>query len=186
MKIKDLAVDVAFDSFNPEKNFLLANAYYDQGQFASAAGFYLRAADRGYKTHPIIAYSSLLRMALCFSKQGDRNGTVYQNIMQAVALIPGRPEAYFLLSRIHERNKEWQKAYTFAEIGLVYTMASYNQSLPVYVEYNGPYVLMFEKAVVGWWLGRKEESKELFTHLLDNVKMSEEYVSGCINNLKLF
>ena len=65
-------------------------------------------------------------------------------------------------------------------------MANYNQPLPVYVEYNGPYVLMFEKAVAGWWLGRKEESKELFHHLLDNVEMTQEYVNGCINNLKLF
>ena len=186
MAIKELAVAVAFDSYNPEKNFALANAYYDMGQYASAAGFYLRAADRGYKTHPLIAYCSLLRMSLCFSKQGDRNATVYQNILQAITLIPGRPEAYFLLARIHERNKEWQKASTFAELGLVYTMASYNQALPVYVEYNGPYVLMFEKAVAGWWLGRKEESKELFHHLLDNVEMTQEYVNGCINNLKLF
>ena len=186
MAIKELAISVAFDSYNPEKNFALANAYYDEGQYASAAGFYLRAADRGYKTNPIIAYSSLLRMSLCFAKQGDRNATVYQNILQAMTLIPGRPEAYFLLARIHERNKEWQKAYTFAELGLVYTMANYNQALPVYVEYNGPYVLMFEKAVAGWWLGRKDESKELFHHLLDNVDMTSEYVNGCINNLKLF
>jgi len=186
MSINKLATDVAFDSFNPEKNFALANAYYDAGQYASAAGFYLRAADRGYKTHPIIAYSSLLRMSLCFSKQGDRNATVYQNTLQALTLIPGRPEAYFLLARIHERNKEWQKAYTFAELGLAHTLATFNQPLPVYVEYNGPYVLMFEKAVAGWWLGRKEESKELFNHLLDNVEMSQEYVSGCINNLRLF
>jgi len=186
MAIKELAVDVALDSYNPEKNFALANAYYDLGQYASAAGFYLRAADRGYKTHPLIAYTSLIRMSLCFSKQGDRNATVYQTILHALTLLPGRPEAYFLLSRIHERNKEWQKAYTFAELGLVYTMASYNQPLPVYVEYNGPYVLMFEKAVAGWWLGRKEESKALFTHLLDSVEMTQEYVNGCINNLKLF
>ena len=186
MAIKELAVDVAFDSYNPEKNFDLANAYYDLGQYASAAGFYLRAADRGYKTHPLIAYSSLLRMALCFSKQGDRNSTVYQTFLHALTLLPGRPEAYFHLSRIHERSKEWQKAHTFAELGLVYTAATYNQPLPVYVEYNGPYVLMFEKAVAGWWLGRKEESKELFNHLLDNVEMSQEYVQGCINNLKLF
>ena len=118
MAIKELAIDVAFDSFNPEKNFDLANAYYDQGQYSSAAGFYLRAADRGYKTHPLIAYTSLLRMSLCFTKQGERSATVYQNTLQALTLLPGRPEAYFLLARIHERNKEWQKAYTFAELGL--------------------------------------------------------------------
>ena len=43
-----------------------------------------------------------------------------------------------------------------------------------------------EKAVAGWWIGRKDESKTLFQHLLDDHKMSEEYVNGCLNNLKLF
>jgi tetratricopeptide (TPR) repeat protein len=186
MAIKELAIDVAFDSYNPEKNFALANAYFDTGQFASAAGFYLRAAERGYKTHSLIAYTSLLRMSLCFSKHGDRNATVYQNTLQALTLLPGRPEAYFLLARIHERNKEWQKAYTFAELGLANTLTSYNNPLPVHVEYNGSYVLLFEKAVAGWWLGYKEESKKLFDYLLDDVEMSQEYVNSCINNLRLF
>ena len=186
MSVKDLAVDVAFDSYNPEKNFALANAYYDQGQYSSAAGFYLRAADRGYQTHTLLAYTSLIKMALCFSKQGSRSSTVYQTLLQAVSLLPGRPEAYFHLSRIHERNKEWQRSATFAELGLANHLADYNSPLPSYVEYNGMYCLLFEKAVCGWWLGRKEESKALFDHLLDNYEMSSEYVNGCLNNLKLF
>jgi hypothetical protein len=111
---------------------------------------------------------------------------VFNNILQAVAYMPNRPEAYFLLARIHERNKEYQQCYTYAEMGLLYATTTFNNPLPTYVDYNGSYCLMFEKAVAGWWLGRKEESKVLFQHLLDDYQMAPEYVSGCLNNMKLF
>jgi tetratricopeptide (TPR) repeat protein len=186
MAIKELATKLSAESFNPQINFDLAEEYYREKQYASAAGFYLRAAEYGYKTHPLIAYASLLKMALCWSAQGDRNRTVFNNILQAIAFLPNRPEAYFLLSRIHERNKEYQQCYTYAEMGLLYATSTFHNPLPAYVDYNGAYCLMFEKAVAGWWLGRKEESKVLFQHLLDDHQMAPEYVSGCLNNMKLF
>jgi tetratricopeptide (TPR) repeat protein len=186
MEIKELTLKLAENPQDVENNFNLAAAYEHQLQYASAAGFYLRAAEYGYKTHPLITYASLLKMALCFSAQGERNRTVYNNIMQAVAYLPNRPEAYFLLARIKERNKEYQECYTFAELGLLFATHAYNQPLPGYVEYNGTYSLLFEKAVAGWWIGRKTESYDLFNHLLDGHEMSQEYVNSCLNNLKLF
>lgn len=184
--VKDLAIDLASDTKNPTKNFALAEEYERLKQHASAAGFFLRAADLGYKTNPLLTYTALLKMALCFSRQNDRTATVLTTMHHAIAFMPGRPEAYFLLARFYEKNKDWQKAYTFAEVGLQLAMASVNSPLPGYVEYNGSYCLMFEKAVSGWWIGRKEESRVLFQHLLDNHEMSPEYVYGCLNNMKLF
>ena len=186
MDVKELALKLAENPFDVEINFNLATAYEEQLQYASAAGFYLRAAEYGYKTHPLITYTSLLKMAMCWGAQGDRNKTVYNNIMQAIAYLPNRPEAYFLLSRIKERNREYQECFTYAELGLLFATNAYNQPLPGYVEYNGTYCLLFEKAVAGWWIGRKSESKTLFQHLLDDHAMTEEYVNGCLNNLKLF
>jgi tetratricopeptide (TPR) repeat protein len=186
MDVKELALKLAENPNDPQINFDLASAYEEQLQYASAAGFYLRAAEHGYKTHPLITYTSLLKMALCWGAQEDRNRTVYNNIMQAIAYLPNRPEAYFLVSRIKERNKEYQECYTYAELGLLFATTTYNQPLPGYVEYNGSYCLLFEKAVAGWWIGRRDESKILFEHLLDNYEMSQEYVNGCLNNMKLF
>lgn len=186
MDVKELTLKLAENPTDPQINFDLAAAYEEQLQYASAAGFYLRAAEYGYQTHPLITYTSLLKMALCWGAQGDRNRTVYNNIMQAIAYLPNRPEAYFLLSRIKERNKEYQECYTYSELGLLFATTTYNQPLPGYVEYNGSYCLLFEKAVAGWWIGRKNESKVLFQHLLDDHKMTEEYVTGCLNNMKLF
>lgn len=186
MDVKELTLKLAENPKDVTNNFNLAKAYEEQLQYASAAGFYLRAAEYGYQTHPLITYTSLLKMALCWSYQGDRNRTVYNNIMQAIAYLPSRPEAYFLLSRIKERNKEYQECFTYAELGLLFATTTYNQPLPAYVEYNGSHCLLFEKAVACWWIGRKTESKTLFNHLLDEHKMSQEYVSACLNNLKLF
>jgi tetratricopeptide (TPR) repeat protein len=186
MDVRELTLKLAENPIDVENNFNLAIAYEEQLQYASAAGFYLRAAEYGYKTHPLITYTSLLKMALCWGAQGDRNRTIYNNIMQAITYLPNRPEAYFLLCRIKERNKEYQECYTYAELGLLFATTTYNQPLPGYVEYNGSYCLLFEKAVAGWWIGRRDESKTLFQHLLDNYEMSQEYVNGCLNNMSLF
>ena len=186
MGIKELALDLANDSNSAEKNFALAEEYERLNQHSSAAGLFLRAADFGYKTHPLITYTSLLKMALCWSKQNDRKATVANSLYHAIAFMPSRPEAYFLLSRFYEKERQWQKCYTYAELGLQFAMATFNNPLPGYVEYNGSYCLMFEKAVSAWWIGRKEESKTLFDYLLDEYDMTPEYVYGCLNNLKLF
>ena len=69
MGIKELTIDLSADPTNCEKNFALAEAYNSSQQYASAAGFYLRAAEYGYKTHPLVAYASLLKMSLCKCEQ---------------------------------------------------------------------------------------------------------------------
>lgn len=186
MGVKELAIELSFDTKDAAKNFALAEEYERLHQYSSAAGFYLRAADLGYKTNQLLTYTSLLKMALCWSKQDDRKATVFNTVHHAIAFLPNRPEAYFILSRLYERNKEWQKAYTFAELGLLFATNNYNMPLPGFVDYYGAYCLMFEKAVSGWWIGRKEESRELFQHLLDEYQMAPEYVYGCLNNMKLF
>lgn len=186
MGIKELTIELAADSRNPNKNFALAEEYERLRQHSSAAGFFLRAAEFGYQTHPLVAYASLIKMSLCWSRQNDRKATVLHTLYHAIAFLPARPEAYFVLSRVYEKDREWMRSFTFAELGLQFSMATYNNPLPGYVEYHGSYCLLFEKAVSGWWLGRRDESKALFQHLLDEYEMSPEYVNGCLNNMKLF
>ena len=67
MGIKEITIALAEKPEDVQLNFDLALAYDAQQQYASAAGFYLRAAEHGYKTHPLIAYASLLKMAMCWS-----------------------------------------------------------------------------------------------------------------------
>jgi hypothetical protein len=164
MKIEDLVVELSKDPFNPVLNFDVAVEYEKQNQTASAVSFYLRTAEYGIESHPTLVYASLLKVAHCFDDQNDRQATVSNCLLQAVAYLPYRPEGYFLLAQFHERLGQWQECYTWACIGLHHQL---NSPLPVHVGYEGQYVLQFEKAVSAWWIGRKDESIELFNKLND-------------------
>lgn len=184
--VEKVILDLSLDSFDPEKNFAAALEYDRLNQTSSAAFFYLRAAEWGYKTHPLIAYTSLLKMAQCYGKQVNRENTVASSLLHAVTFLPQRPEGHFLLARYYERNKRWQEAYTQASIGLMMAINTYNEPLPTWVEYDGVYCLLFEKAVAGWWLGQKDESKKIFEDLLANYNVAQEYKTAIENNLKLY
>ena len=121
-------------------------------------------------------------MAFCFEDQSWREHSVTNCLMQAIEHIPYRPEAYFLLSRFYERTGKWQECYTFAEIGLMF--AHVKDYLPILCEYPGKNGLLFEKAVSGWWVGRKEESKKLFHELL-NSDIDENYKNTIKYNLQI-
>jgi hypothetical protein len=179
MKIEDLVVELSKDPFNPTLNFDVAVEYEKQNQTASAVSFYLRTAEYGHESHPTLVYASLLKAAHCFDDQNDRQATVSNCLLQAVAYLPYRPEGYFLLAQFHERLGQWQECYTWANIGLHNQL---NSPLPVHVGYEGQYVLLFEKAVSAWWIGRKDESLELL-HKLNGMKLTSDYEFAVKSNL---
>ena len=179
MKIEDLVVELSKDPFNPALNFDVAVEYEKQNQTASAVSFYLRTAEYGHTYHPSLTYASLLKVARCFDDQNDRQGTVSNCLLQAVAYLPYRPEAYFLLSQFFERLGQWQECYTWAQLGLHQQPCG---ALPVHVGYEGQYVLVFEKAVAAWWIGRKDESLELLRKLA-NMELTNEYEVAVKSNL---
>lgn len=177
--IEQLVVEISKDPFNPLTNFNCAVEYEALNQTASAVSFYLRAAEYGVDTHPIIVYTSLLRMAHCFADQNDRINTVSNCVLQAAAYLPERPEAYFLMSQFYERQAAWQECYTWAEMGLAVPPVD---PLPADVGYPDSYVLLFEKAVSAWWIGRKDESKRIFEEL-SKKSLTPEYTSSVQSNL---
>jgi hypothetical protein len=180
MKIEDLVVELSKDPFNPVLNFDVAVEYEKQNQTASAVSFYLRTAEYGIESHPTLVYASLLKVAHCFDDQNDRQATVTNCLLQAVAYLPYRPEGYFLLAQFHERLGQWQECYTWACIGLHHQL---NSPLPVHVGYEGQYVLQFEKAVSAWWIGRKDESVEIFNKL-DAMYLEPGYRQAVKNNIE--
>jgi len=180
--IEELIESASSDMLNPEHNFKIARAYEEIGQTAAAMSFYLRTAEYGYNTHPILVYSSLIRISYCVLDQSGREHTLENSLLQAIQYMPARPEAYFVLSRQYERTQKWQECYTFAELGLMYTNRM--EQLPVNVEYPGSYALLFEKAVSGWWRGRKNESLSIFNELLAQ-DIAPEYRSSIEYNLSI-
>lgn len=180
MAIEDLIIDLSNDPFNHEKNFAVAIEYQKLNQTASAVSFYLRTAEYGPDKESPHVYAALLKMARCFNDQNDRRHTVTNCLLQAIAYWPERPEAYFYLSQFHEREKNWQEAYTFAEVGL--HLEDFEE-LPGNLDYYGKYCLVFEKAVSAYWVGRKDESIMLMIQLKMQSVM-EEYAMAIDNNLR--
>lgn len=181
--IEELVVKLSNDPFNPGINFLCAVEYEKLNQMASAVSFYLRTAEYGYETHHNFVYASLLKVAHCFESQRDRQHTVSNVLLQAIAYMPQRPEAWYLLSRFHEQSSNWQESYSFAEAGLVY--ADMNHSLlPGHTDYPGKYALLFQKYIAAWWIGRKDEAVSGLTELLDKYDMDQNFVNACIYNLE--
>jgi hypothetical protein len=180
MKIEQLVIELSKDPFNPTLNFDVAVEYEKQNQTASAVSFYLRTAEYGHETHPTLVYASLLKAAHCFDDQNDRQATVSNCLLQAVAYLPYRPEGYFLLSQFHERLGQWQECYTWANIGLHNQL---NSLLPVNVGYEGNYVLLFEKAISAWWIGRKDESIQILGRL-NAMDIDPGYKAAVRNNLE--
>jgi hypothetical protein len=179
--IERLVVDASTDPLNPEKNLAIAIEYEKLGQTASAVGFYLRAAEYGYKTDYYLTYAALLRVSICIEGQKDRNLTVSNVILQAIAYMPERPEAYFLMSKFHERAESWQESYAFAQMGLMHTRQIFD--LPIDVGYPGRYALDFQSAVAAWWIGRKSESLKELRDLL-KYPINPEYLEAVKSNLE--
>lgn len=182
--IEQLVVDASSDPLNPKKNFNIALEYERLGQTASAVGFYLRAAEYGYKTDPLITYTSLLKISVCIEGQKDRKNTVSNVILQAMAYLPERPEAYFLLSKFYEKDAGWQECYTYASLGLN-TLKNPLVKLPVIVgDCHGDYALEFQKAISAWWIGRKDESSTLLKALSERADLSITYKIAVEDNLQ--
>lgn len=171
------------DPNSPLINFKMGLEYEAIGQYAAAVSFYLKSAEYGYETERLITYTSLLKVALCAERLGSRSHTCSTSLMHAISYMPNRPEAYFLLSRLYERMQKWQYSYMHSVMGLMYAHADL-EKLPAYVEYEGKYCLIFQKAVSGWWVGQQAQSKKLFKYLLDNYEMADMYVNASLANLE--
>ena len=178
MKNLDLFVQNTED---PDVNFALGQEYESIGQTGSAISFYLRTAERS--ANDLQQYHALLRMALCFEQQKTRDDTESVILQKAIALMPRRPEAYFLLSRLYEWQKRWHESYFVASVGCN-TADFAVEPLQSDLQYPGEYALWFQKAVALWWVGNCDESRELMYHLKVTYSMNEMFAQAVDNNLK--
>lgn len=168
------------DPRSAEANFLLGLWYEDQGHTAAAAGFYVRTAE--HSSSDLLCYEALLRLANCFTRQGSRTYITKGILLRAVSMKPDRPEAYFLLSRLYEVNKDWQEAYSFAVMGQ--RLSDNHPKLRTNVDYPGQYALIFEQAVSAWWIGLFDESVHLFKQLKKDPTMLPIHITSVQNNLR--
>jgi SAM-dependent methyltransferase len=167
----------------PLYNFELGRCYENNNQNASALSFYLRAAE--LSVDGLFTYESVLRMALCIEKTGNRIYSLKGVVLRAISLMPERPEAYFIMSRICEWNKDWHEGYTFAVIGesLVHDQ---EKKLMTDVGYPGKYGFTFERAVTAWWIGLYDESMYLCRQLEKDNSIQGIYMDAVKKNIANF
>jgi len=97
--------------------------------------------------------------------------------------MPGRPEAYFIMSKFHESNGEWQDSYLISSIGL---SVCDNPQEPTSTDlgYVGKYGLLFQKAVASWWLGLCNQARYIMLDLKNNYAMDKTHTAAVDNNIK--
>lgn len=166
---------------DPIVNFYLGFVYQEMGQTASAVSFYLRSAER--TDYDLLKYECLIRASMCFDSQGSRGDSVIGLLQHAVALLPKRPEAYYLLSRYYERIEKWFEGYMLASIGEKVTEQE-NTKLNTSIDYPGFYGILFEKAVCGWWCGLCDESIEILKDLSVNYPLDKIHRNAVKNNIE--
>lgn len=161
-KISKLVMILAKDTASPQANFDLALEYEMLGQTAAAIGFYLRAAEYGYKEEPIITYTSLIKIGICLENQDGRDFSASNSYLQAIAYLPERPEAFYFLAKFYERHQNWQEAYTNYTLGLKNVNVT---ALNTETGYLGKEGFLCGKAVAGYNVGRVNESKNIISSL---------------------
>lgn len=185
--IESLLFSFAMDPENPEKNYYLARSYQDIGQTAAAISYYLRAAERSDNKE--LSYECILQAGNCFQKQGNRDKTVIDLYKMAISILPERSEAYLCLSRFYEWSKNYRDAYLYSEMGLK-TCNFEGASLRTNVHepiFSADYGLLFEKAVSAYWIGRSQESKDIFRYLRKNYDKPIDpiHINSIHNNISI-
>lgn len=145
-------------------NFNVAKKYWELGHTPAAVSFFLRCAEYGESDPKAknYVYASLLAISKCYENQTNRDYSVTNALLQALAFEDARPEAYWLLSVYYEHKQQWQESYTFAVLGLAWEWET--EPLPIDIGYQW-YSCMFQQAVAAYWIGRLDESRRLFIEL---------------------
>lgn len=181
--LQDLLNAYVMNPEDSETNFAMGFYYDTIGQTASALSYYLRCAER--TEDELLRYECLLRGSMCFDKQGTRGFTVKGILQHAIAILPKRPEAYYLLSRFYERDERdghWIDGYMIASVGE--KVCEFDvPSLRTSIDYPGDFAILYQKAVTSWWCGLCDESRSLFKDLHENYKLDEPHKKSVIDNL---
>ena len=172
----------------PEHSFEAGWEYELAGQYASAMGFYLKCAE--LTDNDLLAYECLMRKAICFNRLGGRESHLANCCQLAIALMPGRPEAYHYLSASYERTGRWHESYSIARAGqrlnaerdpVMFAIDGMD------LDYPGPFAMPFQEAVALWWIGRFDDCRDKFKEVMKMDKVSKEYKGHCkwnIDNLE--
>ena len=161
---------------NAEICFNVALAYESLNQSSSALTFLLKALE--LSTDKQLQYECLLKIALIVGSSSNRDHTTQSTLYRAIALLPKRSEAYFLLGQLYERTGKWYECYANACIAL--ESSGYGKLISSF--YVGETdALLFQKGLAAWWIGNCVESMSIMRFLNNHCK-NEVYRNLSYNN----
>lgn len=182
-KLQTYLHDYINNPLDPYINAKLGEEYEKIGHGAAALSFFLRTAEMLHETDPEMAYCCVLKTWKQLHKQKRRPMWERDQLATAIAYLPTRPEAYYLLSIDHSKKQEWKPAYMYACLGLQHI----NQTPLLYdVGYPGDFMLLFQKAFTSWYVGQRKESEELWFKLSKMPNIPDEYMKIIQHNVTSF
>jgi tetratricopeptide (TPR) repeat protein len=154
----------AINPYN-SKNIIAVADYFEQNNLLGmAATEYLRAAE--YSSNDDETYACMLKVYELYQQEKLDSLLCEQILEKLIALYPGRPEAYYYYA-LRVTGYDAERSYMYASMGL--QNASIDLvPLPLDFSYKSIAQLYYHKAMVGWWCGKPEESRELFNLLLSD------------------
>lgn len=166
---------------NPEYNFKLGIEYFSLKQYAASLSYLLRCAE--LHDDKDVVYECLIKIWQCFNNVGRRQKSAIAQLEQAINMHPTRPEAFFLMCTVYEKEKEWFKCYHYANLGLALCRENH-KPLRTDVGYLGKTSIEFMKAVSSWYVGQRKQSKELTLEHFINKQTPENLKEVSKGNLK--
>ena len=159
---KQLLHDYILDPKNPVKCYRLGYAYYSVEHYGEAVSFFLRAAEN---SEGDLRYNSMLHVAFCYRALGGRNYTLNSIYKSMIARFPAKPEAYFHLAKLCEKENANVDGYMWVHLAL----ENSNNAGTEYHDLEFDFVeVLFLKAYFAWLLDKPAESRRTYEHILKN------------------
>ena len=162
MKLQQILEAHVMDPKNPYLCYDLAKAYDAEEQGAMAVSLYLKTADLSDDKE--LQYKCMIGISRCYDRQRDRGFTVKGALLDAVALLPERAEAHYLLCKYFEGCKEqekWKECLMHARLGLLAKDQQENCELG----FPGEVYLEYYEALATWYIGGQQNAKQMFFDL---------------------
>jgi len=153
-----------FDSENPIINYKLGLEYEKIGQTAAAISYFLRASER--TKDKLLTYECIIRIGNCFDRQQDRNFTVKSMYRLAITVMPNRPEAYYLMAKYFDFEKNYSESYLFCK--LAFNNCAEKSYSDLNVGYPGMWAVYYQYAIASWWCGKNIESRKIYQKLIND------------------
>lgn len=162
----------ALDPKDPYKIFKLAREYDFLENGAMAVSLYLKAAD--ITDDVLLQYQSILGIALCYNRQGNRRYTVEGALYDAITVMPELPEAYYFMSQFYADGSAWKQSLFFAIQGIKQIDNSIRSLQVNDIPENLYDELLVQRAVAKWQVTGQQDGKHMLFDLKFRHALSED------------